>query len=189
MITLVKFMPNPQDSDNTNNKLITRTLGKIGVLHGPTLQQLGLQPQAEEFWFVKILKEKGAGTPQGLFLLEPLEKVKLSKKFIGEPDIIHIIPGTYQEEWAGNVLLIHPNVSWFPDRLGPNWIIGQSIKYELMRRHNDKQRGVFKLSSIILVFDRTNDWPKEPLRSIGSSSAEVVSATSTSELDKPSDPQ
>jgi hypothetical protein len=189
MITLVKFMPNPQDSESPSNKLITRTLGKIGVLHGPTLQQSGLQPQSEEFWFVRVVKEKGAGTPQGLFLLEPLEKVKLSKKFIGEPDIIHIIPGTYQEEWVGNVLLIHPNVSWFPDRLGPNWIVGQSIKYELMRMHNDKDQGLFKLSSIILVFDRAHDWPKEPLRSSAPLASDAVSSTSTPVLDKPPAPQ
>jgi len=187
MITLVKFFQNPQNQDTTHNKLITKTLGKIGVLHGPTLQQSGLSPQHEEFWFVRILKEKGAGTPQGIFVLEPLEKVKLSQRFVGDPDIVHMIPGTYEVEQQGNVLLLYPNVSWFPERLGPNWVVGQSIKQELMRHNN--QGGTYRLNSIIVVFDRTHDWLKEPLRSVNTPIVDVVSATSTPSLDKPSSPQ
>jgi hypothetical protein len=182
MITLVKFFQNPQAQDPNHNKLITKTLGKIGVLYSPTLQQAGLTPQHEEFWFVRILKEKGAGTPQGIFVLEPLEKVKLSQRFVGDPDIVHMIPGTYQVESQGNVLLLHPNVSWFPERLGPNWVVGQSIKQELMRRNN--QNGVYLLSSIIVVFDRTNDWIKEPLRFPGSVAVDELSTPSASPLDK-----
>lgn len=187
MITLVKFFQNPQVQDSTHNKLITKTLGKIGVLHGLATQQSGLQPQHEEFWFVKILKEKGAGTPQGVFILEPLEKVKLSQRFVGDPDIVHMIPGTYQVEQQKNVLLLHPAVSWFPDRLGPNWVVGQSIKQELMRFHN--QDGVYRLSSIIVVFDRTHDWIQEPLRPSVPPIEAAVSATSLSSLDKPSSSQ
>lgn len=161
MITMVKFIVNKKEVEGGNNPVITKTLGKTGVVHWGTATKAKLLPKEEEFWFVKILREKGAGTPKGLFVLEPLEKVKLSQRFIGDPDIIHMIPGTYTSDLVGNTLLLHPNVTWYPERLGPNWICGLSIKKSLMQKYH--QDGKYLVNSLIVVFDRTNDWPREEL--------------------------
>lgn len=162
MITLVKFITNKREVEGGNNPVITKTLGKTGVVHWSTATQKKLIPKEEEFWFVRILKEKGAGTPHGLFVLEPLERVRMSHKFIGDPDIVHMIPGTYDIEQLGNTLLLHPHTTWYPERLGPNWVCNLSAKKSLYQKYYIDGR--YQVNSLIVVFDRAHDWPKEELR-------------------------
>jgi hypothetical protein len=178
MITLVKFIVNKRETEGGNNPVITKTLGKTGVVHWSTATRKKLMPKEEEFWFVNIMKEKGAGTPHGLFVLEPLERVRLSQRTVGEPDIIHMIPGTYDLERVDNVLLLHPHTNWYPERLGPNWICGLSIRKSLFQRYRTDD--TYNVNSIVVVFDRTSNWPREALHV----SAEASSAPPVNDLEK-----
>ena len=166
MITLVKFFTNKREPEGGNNPVITRTLGKTGVVHWSLATQKKLLPKAEEFWFVRILKEKGARTPHGLFVLEPLERVRMSHKFIGEPDIVHMIPGTYDIAQVDNTLLLHPHTTWYPERYGPAWVCNLSVKKSLYQKYC--KDGAYQVNSLIVVFDRATDWPKEEIRMDGS---------------------
>ena len=121
MITLVKFFKNQRIGDSEGktyvNSLITRTLGKTGVLDLEKLDTNNL-PKEEEFWFVEITREKRAGTSRGVFVLAPLQKVGNTIKGDKEvPDIIHLIPGTYNTERVDNAILIHPDKLWYPEKL------------------------------------------------------------------------
>ena len=161
MITLVKFIRNKLEDAPPNNKIITKTLGKTGVLSWEHIKAPEQIPEAEEFWYVYIVKEVGAGTPRGVFLLEPLRKVELPHETSKEKGIIHMIPGTYTIEQVGNVLLLHPKILNYPDDLGPNWICSLSMKKKLMDRH--RKDGHYQVNSIVVVFDKATDWLKEEL--------------------------
>ena len=75
MITLVKFHLNKSATAARNNYIITKTLGKTGVLDWDRVRKHKRLPKDEEFWFVEIVKERGAGTKNGLFVLDPVKKV------------------------------------------------------------------------------------------------------------------
>lgn len=158
MITLVKFINNKLESAPPNNKVITKTLGKTGVLSWEHIDPRDPIPKAEEFWYVEIVKEKGAGTPKGVFLLKPLQRVEGTAD-AGKPDIIHMIPGTYTTERLDNTILLHPKILNHPTGFGPNWICSLTMKRKLMDKHKDGSD--YKVNSIIVVFDRANTWPKE----------------------------
>jgi len=159
MITLVKFIRNKLEDAPPNNQIITKTLGKTGVLSWEHIKSPEQIPEAEEFWYVYIVKEVGAGTSRGVFLLEPLRKVELPHETSKEQGIIHMIPGTYTIEQVGNVILLHPKILDYPDDLGPNWICSLSMKKKLMDKH--RQGGDYQVNSIVVVFDRTSEWPQE----------------------------
>jgi hypothetical protein len=160
MITLVKFMKNRQEDAPPNNKVISKTLGKTGVLSWEHINGQDQVPQAEEFWYVEIMKEKGAGTSRGVFMLRPIQKVPEKVKD-GEPDIIHMIPGTYTTELTENTILLHPKILSYPEELGPNWICSLTMRRKLMNKH--REEGQYKVNSIIVVFNGATDWPKEEL--------------------------
>ena len=154
---MVKFITNKKIPHSNENPIISKTIGKTGVVSWEHVQQHNRIPKAEEFWYVEVVQEKGAGTPQGPFVLNPLEKVPINQD--GAPDIIHMIPGTYKIEQVANTLLLHPDELWYPERLGPNWICGLNIKKNLMSKY--RQGDHFLINSIIVVFDRTNTWEHE----------------------------
>lgn len=161
MITLVKFIRNKLEDAPPNNQTITKTLGKTGVLSWEHIKSPEQIPKAEEFWYVYIVKEVGAGTPRGVFLLEPLRQVELPHETSKENGIIHMIPGTYTIERVDNVILLHPKILDYPDELGPNWICSLSMKKKLMQKHREDDN--YGVNSIVVVFDKTSDWPREEL--------------------------
>lgn len=160
MITLVKFIKNKQDDAPPNNKVISRTLGKTGVLSWEHITSDELIPQAEEFWYVEVLKEIGAGTPKGVFILRPIQKVSQKTKGDG-PDITHMIPGTYTSEVRGNTILLYPKILNYPDSLGPNWICSLVLRRKLMNKY--REGNTYKVNSIIVVFDGATTWDREEI--------------------------
>lgn len=116
-ICIVKFHEN-QDTRN-RNKIITRTLGKFGVVSTAWYKDKrpDQHPQAGEFWKVKIIKEVGVGTEQGCFVLIPLEKTDVQ-------DLDKLLPGFYRESFYHNVLIITPNKALN----GSNWILPLAIR-------------------------------------------------------------
>jgi len=161
MITLVKFHENKRPDAAENNKVITKTLGKTGVLDWDKVAEHGRVPKDEEFWFVEVVREKGAGTPRGLFLLNPLEQINILDN--GKPDIVRMIPGTYKTEKVGNTVLLHPS-QLYKDKLGPNWICSLSVRKKIMDKY--KIAGKYTVNSVIVVFDGTTDWEREEPQNI-----------------------
>jgi len=157
MITLVKFIRNPRQDASPNNQFITRTLGKTGVLSWDHIEDASGIPGAEEFWYVRIVKEVGSGTPRGVFLLEPIAKVNVEES--GKNQLSHVIPGTYKTETIGNTMLLHPKILHYPDSLGPHWICSLTMKKKLMKER--REDGGYKINSVIIVFDGDKNWPKE----------------------------
>lgn len=140
---------------------MTKTLGKVGVLDWERVKKHKRLPKDEEFWFVEIVKERGAGTPQGLFILDPIEKVENIK--VGDeekPEIIRMIPGTYQTKRKGNTVLLYPQFTWYPKKLGPNWICGLTIR-KVIKQQYQEEEGEYPINTVIVVMDGTEDWPKE----------------------------
>ena len=70
--TCVKFIMNTNYDTKNQNRIITKTLGKFGVVdtdyNGPT-------PDHDQFWLTKIVKEIKAGTPKGCIVLTPIMKL------------------------------------------------------------------------------------------------------------------
>ncbi len=156
MITLVKFIRNPREDSSPNNMFITRTLGKTGVLSWDHIDDASSTPRAEEFWYVRIVKEVGAGTARGVFLLEPIGRV--TSGGTGGNKLSHIIPGTYKTKTVGNTMLLHPKILHYPESLGPHWICSLTMKKKLM---SELHNGEYVINSVIVVFDGEHDWPKE----------------------------
>ena len=87
MITLVKFIRNKQK--NAKNKLVTRTLGKVGVIHSAIYEAMPEKPRNDEFWYAEIIDEGGKGLSTGSFILNPLKKgPTVSKYGRNIPDVI-----------------------------------------------------------------------------------------------------
>ncbi len=158
MITLVKFNRNLGQQTNPKNKIITRTLGKPGVLSWPHVWDHQKCPTFNEFWYVEIIKEIGGNTPKGVFVLNPLERV--AQRSNGRSDVIRLIPGTYDIIPVGNTLLVYPH-KLYDNRLGPNWVCSRSVKKTLFNLHKKDKR--YNMNSIIVVFDKAEDWTKEDL--------------------------
>jgi len=160
MITLVKFHLNKAENAARNNHIITKTLGKAGVIDWERVRKHKRLPKDEEFWFVEIVKERGAGTKSGLFVLDPIEKVdSVLRDGEERPDIIRMIPGTYTTKKVDNTVLLYPQFTWFPERLGPNWVCGLTIRRAIKKEYYENDS--YLVNSIIVVMDGTEDWPKE----------------------------
>jgi len=160
MITLVKFHYNKAKNASRNNYLVTKTMGKVGVLDWEKVKKHKRLPKDEEFWFVEIVKERGAGTSQGLFILNPIEKVNnILVNGEEKPEIIRMIPGTYKSIRKGNTILLYPKFVWHPKKLGPNWICGLTIRRAIKKQYQEE--GEYPINTVIVVMDNTEDWPKE----------------------------
>jgi hypothetical protein len=181
MITLVKFIKNKQEDAPPNNRVISKTLGKTGVLSWEHIDGNAVTPQAEEFWYVEIMKEKGAGTSKGVFMLRPVRKVADNKT--GEPDIVHMIPGTYRTERLGNTILLHPKIlNGGNDGYGPNWICSLTMRRKIMNKY--KVGNDYQINSIIVVFDQNSEWCREDLS--GNSLQELQTSERTADNSMPS---
>jgi hypothetical protein len=149
MLTLVKFIDN-YDAES-RNRIITRTMGKLGVIDSSALSQMPTKPKSREFWYCNIVKETGAGTPTGVFTLAPVEKLpSLVQDGYESVNVVHLIPGMYDSMKSGNVMLLHPKTK------GPHWIVSNVLRQHLMGRNKD----VYAINSVIVVFDGAKDWPK-----------------------------
>lgn len=104
-IVIVKFFIN--SNKTSRNEILTRTLGKIGVIN--SLYQAEY-PQDKDVWKVQILRETHVGTNKGCFVLQPLEKLE-------SESITRLLPGLYTDEVIGGILYVRPR------RAGYNWIL------------------------------------------------------------------
>ncbi len=179
MITLVKFIRNKLETAPPNNRVITKTLGKTGVLSWEHIENQEQIPKPDEFWYVRIVKEVGANTPKGVFLLAPIEKVKDPDRTDGDSGIIHMIPGTYVEKKNGNTILLYPKILYYPEKLAPHWICSLQMKRRLMEKSRDGD--TFAVNSVVVVFDSAEEWVKEDLvkKDTGPKLSEIKEESST----------
>jgi hypothetical protein len=104
-IVVVKFFLN--NDKISRNEIITRSLGKIGVVN--SLHD-GSSPQNAEFWKCEVLRETHVGCNKGCFVLAPLERLE-------EETITRLLPGLYTETMHSGILIIKPK------KLGHHWIL------------------------------------------------------------------
>lgn len=102
-----------------NNNLITRSLGKIGVINS---SYNGDQPKAEDLWLAVIVKENNPGKNIGCFILDPIKKLH-------PENTDRLIPGMYSEELIDKVLFIRPTKTKDKDGDPIYWIL--SIKHRM----------------------------------------------------------
>lgn len=152
MITLVKFIRNQQKK--SSNRFVTRTLGKVGVIHSGYYWSMTDRPRHDEFWYVEILEETGKGSSTGCFVLRPLQKVgSCQRQGRVVPDVVRLIPGTFDTEKIGNTIYVYPrNVDGLN---GPNWILDGDTKSHLTQTHKQADSGnaTYHIGSMIVVFD------------------------------------
>lgn len=105
-IVIAKFYTNP--NVRSKNKLLTKTLAKLGVIDRDWLQAMkysgGAVPQNSEMWKCKITKEIQPGKEKGCFILQPMHKVDYDQ-------IVKLIPGLYTEEKHEGLLIIRPTIA------------------------------------------------------------------------------
>lgn len=109
--TVVKFFTNVQPrSEGTingkpkiHNHLITRTLGKLGVVDSKWEPLEDEIPKDGEFWLVEILRETSPARAQGVFVLSPIKKVETE-------EVQRLAPGMYDEENEQGTVIITPNL-------------------------------------------------------------------------------
>jgi hypothetical protein len=131
---IVKFFSN--NKSDSNNPIITRTLGKLGVIHTDCKTKVN----SGELWRVKIIKETSPTRSSGCFILTPLVKL--------EPgDLQKLIPGLYSEVRVQGLSIITPQHQG-------NWIVSATHKKSIMA----KNRGVH---AIIVVLSQTETPPTE----------------------------
>jgi hypothetical protein len=108
--TVVKFFNNGQPQGGgtiggkpkIHNHLISRTLGKLGVIDSkwePTDEL----PKDGSFWLVEILRETSPSKAQGVFVLAPIRPVE-----VGE--VQKLSPGMYDEESDEGTVIITPKL-------------------------------------------------------------------------------
>lgn len=108
--TIVKFFTNVQQQSagtiNGNpkiyNHLITRTLGKLGVIDSKWEPSEDI-PKDGEFWLVEICRETSPARAQGVFVLQPIRQVETS-------EVQRLAPGMYDEENEQGTVIITPNL-------------------------------------------------------------------------------
>lgn len=164
LITLVKFIHNWQE--NQLNRLLTRTLGRVGFIAAEYFQahekdpQLYAMPTHDEYWFVEVLEEIGRNLARGCYLLRPLRRVgTTTRNGLLEPDVVRLIPGTFRVEKDGRTLFI------YPPRTGstvPNYILDNETKSYVLRHHKVGERN-YTISSFIVVFDHVAGTVTPPL--------------------------
>jgi len=152
MLVLAKFIQN--DNPRSTNLLITRTLGKFGVLHRESVAKMPQKPRANEWWYCAVVKETGAGTERGCWVLAPQEKIgTVERDGFREPNFTYLLPNMYTTALKDNVLLLYPK------HKGPNWVCSNGMRKHLMHRH--RSAGAYQVNTVAVVFDEAADWPKE----------------------------
>jgi hypothetical protein len=173
MITLVKFIENP--NKESNNKIITKTLGKFGVFDNRdgNLPEDNI-PKPLEFWKVEITKElviyREGGVIGGCFILNPISTIgrRVKKNKRNEPDISYLVPGGYKTRRYGHALVI------IPKKLGLNWVCGLEVRRHLRDYYH--KNGKYELNSFVVSLDGTSEWPLKVVRQDKSGQSEEVEA-------------
>lgn len=152
MRVLAKFVRN--SNKRSRNLLITKTFGKFGAPDAETLIDMEDRPQHGEWWYCDVVRESGGGTPNGLFILRPINRVPLIERD-GQRihDLTYLYPGAYRSKVVGSTMLLYPN-----DK-GPHWILPKS-----MRRHllvTSRTRNAFAINSVIIVHDDSDTWRQD----------------------------
>jgi hypothetical protein len=109
--TVVKFFTNVQTPSGgtiegkpkIHNHLITRTLGKLGVIDSKWTPEEGCVPKDGEFWLVEILRETSPAKAQGVFVLAPVRPVETG-------EVQRLSPGMYDEENDEGTVIITPRL-------------------------------------------------------------------------------
>jgi len=109
--TVVKFFNNVQQQSagtidgkpKIHNHLITRTLGKLGVIDSKWNPVDGGLPKDGEFWLVEILRETSPARAQGVFVLSPIRPIETA-------EVQRLAPGMYDEEMEEGTVIITPNL-------------------------------------------------------------------------------
>jgi len=109
--TVVKFFNNGQPrgggticgTPKIHNHLITRTLGKLGVIDSKWEPIDDETPKDGAFWLVEILRETSPAKAQGVFVLAPIRLVETS-------EIQKLSPGMYDEERNEGTVIITPKL-------------------------------------------------------------------------------
>lgn len=110
--TVVKFFCNVQPKSGgviggkpkIHNHLITRTLGKLGVIDSKWQPEEGQNlPKDGEFWLVEILRETSPAQAKGVFILAPVRAVDTS-------EVQRLAPGMYEEENEEGIVIITPKM-------------------------------------------------------------------------------
>lgn len=149
MLTLVKWIKNPDE--NSTNTMITRTLGKIGIMTAKALLESKVLPKHDEFWYSEIVLETKPGS-QGCFVLRPIKRVTyVSYKGRRRPDFTYLIPGACEYVRRRNALLVYPH------KKGAHWICSASVRKYLLNAHREGD-GDYSVNAVIVVFDNTEEW-------------------------------
>ena len=109
--TVVKFFTNVQQQSagtiegkpKIHNHLITRTLGKLGVIDSKWEPGEGGIPKDGEFWLVEIMRETSPARAQGVFVLSPIRPIETS-------EVQRLAPGMYDEENEQGTVIVTPNL-------------------------------------------------------------------------------
>jgi len=110
--TIVKFYNNPKpqgsgtigDKTKLHNTLITRTLGKLGVIDNDwEPAEPGDIPKDGAFWLVEILRDTSPSRAQGVFVLSPIRKVEIA-------EVQKLSPGMYDEENDEGTVIVTPKL-------------------------------------------------------------------------------
>jgi hypothetical protein len=152
MLTLCKFVHN--EDKNSSNVLITKTFGKFGVIQREAIASLARKPRHNEWWYCEIVRETGAGTERGLWVLKPIKRVELIERDgYRDNNITHLFPGLYTTKRIGNAVLVYPKMR------GPHWICPNAMRRHLLLRH--RRDGAYAVNSVLVVHDETDDWPRD----------------------------
>lgn len=109
--TVVKFFSNVQSPSSGTingkpkiyNHLITRTLGKLGVIDSKWNPGDEDIPKDGQFWLVEIVRETSPAKAQGVFVLLPVRQIETS-------EVQRLAPGMYDEESEQGTVIITPNL-------------------------------------------------------------------------------
>lgn len=152
MLTVIKFIENP--NEDNDNRVISRTLGKIGVFN---YRDSPLIPKPGEFWQVEIIKEviihRENGSAGGCFVLEPVRKIG-QREGEDSPNIDHLIPGGYKTVRFHTSLILVPKISGF------NWITEKDLRHHLRDEHHQED-GTYGINSFVVSLDGSEEWPIE----------------------------
>lgn len=155
MLTLVKWIRNP--NENSSNALITRTLGKIGIMPAKALLDRENLPKHDEFWYSELELETQPGS-KGCFVLRPVSPVPfVESKGRTRPDFTYLIPGACDYVKQRNALLVYPH------QKGPHWICSSSVRKYLLNTHRTAkvekdEEETYSVNAVIVVFDGSDEW-------------------------------
>lgn len=134
---------------NSNN-LITRSLGKVGVINS---QYTGDMPRNNELWLSVIVKENCPGNNIGCFVVDPIMRIRDDK-------IDRLIPGMYTQTVEDKILYIYPNKLKDKDGDDIYWILPithrSGIEEDALNNGSEINAIIVELGKIQVDLDDTN---------------------------------